>query len=86
MTSIRRAIADAVNETDDSYWYRVKPGDIESVEFRKGCSEIDVTFSLPEDRQYGGSDFGSATIDAAPVLSQLLTWAMHTEVTHDDDE
>jgi hypothetical protein len=76
--SIRHVIADQIHDVDwDTY---VDPKDIRNVEFRKGCAEIEVGYvhtydDLTTDTRY-------VTIDAAPVLSQLLQWALALEVTH----
>lgn len=63
---LRRAIADAINDKNQC-WPYLDDKNIETVEFRKGCAEIDVVHSVPE-HEYKGY----ATIDAAPVLTALV--------------
>jgi hypothetical protein len=78
MNIIRDVIADAVNEDRrSSYGNYIPRGGIKVVEFRKGCAEIEVEFYDKAEWDSPGEEYtSSAIIDAAPVLSALLTWAI----------
>lgn len=82
--SIRDVIAEAISEDRERSWYGyVAAQNIKSVEFRKGCAELDVEFfDIYDDSDTPRTEH--VTIDAAPVLTALLRWAMATEVTHED--
>lgn len=77
--SIKRAICNEVYESAHD-WPSISPSDIQTVEFRQGCAEIEVTYWTT--REPPSTDV--VTINAAPVLTHLLTWAMNAEVTHED--
>ena len=70
MISIRSAIADGLYSRDQFRYTSAK--DIVSVEFRRGCAEIEVTYEV--DERYDGDSRTTdiATIDAAPVLTAML--------------
>lgn len=63
---LRRAIADAVNDKNQC-WPYLDERCIEEIEFRAGCSEINVSHTIPN-HEYKGY----ATIDAADVLTALV--------------
>lgn len=67
MPSIRRALAEAI-AAREGYYGHPHPAQIKSVEFRRGCAEIEVEYQLTDVDAL--PDY--ATIDAAPVLSALL--------------
>ena len=75
--SIRQAIADEISK-QDAYMRGVtshpQPSDICSVEFRQGCTVIEVKV-MPKGSQY--PDF--YTIDSAPILTALLQRAIDEE-------
>jgi hypothetical protein len=71
--TIRRAIAEAIAAKDGFYGYPHTDG-IVSVEFRRGCAEIEVEYRL------AGHEYpDTATIDAAPILTALLQQAIDDE-------
>lgn len=75
--SIRDALADAINEDHSGYRSYISPSDIVKAEFRKGCAEIDVEYHASS----GDYEYTETTsVDAAPVLTALLTWTM----SHDE--
>lgn len=63
---ILQTIADEINADRNTSWYgSVSYEDIKEVTVRRGCAEIEVRFKK-------NGDMGYATIDAAPVLTELL--------------
>ena len=72
MISFRRAIADAIFDASERNGCYPNDEDIVSVEFRKFCTEIDVTYNLSENDRWGDGTTDQVTIDAAPVLTALL--------------
>lgn len=75
MISIRRAIADALYS--DALYSRdqfrfTSAGNVISVEFRRGCAEIEVTYETGERYDGDSRTTDIATVDAAPVLTAML--------------
>lgn len=63
---LRDHIADLVNEDRHNGWYgSISGSDITTVEVRRGCGEIEVTFK-------DGETTDSAIVDAAEVLTEVL--------------
>lgn len=78
MISIRRAIADALYSREQFRYTTAK--DIISVEFRRGCAEIEVHFSEGDGLgEYGENE---ATIDAAPILTAMLQQMVDADRGH----
>ena len=79
MISIRRAIADVVNERRDRSAYGcVDENYIRTVEVRRGCAEVEVKFKdydEPDDPDYDTTE----TIGLEDVLTALLQQAIDQE-------
>lgn len=82
--SIRNLIADQVNDRDRNWYGSISADDIKAVTIRKGCAEIDVEYFDKYEGDVDNPGTDVVTIDAAPVLTALLSWAMATQVTHDE--
>lgn len=67
------AIADVINDNRNNGWYgSVCGSEIKRVTVRQGCGEIDVEYEH-------GDQHDTVTIDAAPILTHVLTHILERE-------
>ena len=74
MYSVCQDIASAIFDASERNGAYPHPRDIRAVEFRRGCAQIEVTYTLDDE-----GDAETAVIDAEPILSAMLTRMIQEE-------